>query len=41
MGKSCCHLEDDTDWEHIREICFSQIPIRLETLRQELKAYDL
>lgn len=39
MGKSCCHLENNEKWDYIREIFLSQIPARLEILRQEMKSH--
>ena len=41
MGKSCCHLENDEAWGHIRESFFSQIPAHLEILRQELRSHNI
>lgn len=41
MGKSCCHLEHDTEWNHIRKVYLSQIPNQLELLKQDLMSHSI
>ena len=40
-GKSCCHLENDANWDYIREILFSYIPGHIQILMQELYSHKI
>ncbi len=40
-GKSCCHLENETEWAYIRSSYISSIPNHLKILKQELKSHSI